>query len=357
MKLMKLAVFSICIFSAFIFYSCKKPDYTAFCEQTDEYLESSKFQGTVLVAKGKDIIYCKGFGPEDEKAKKPSMNGPDSVYEIGSITKQMTAACILKLEEENKLSLSETLEPYFPEFPFAKDITIEMLLNMRSGLLDHINAPDEFFGPKLAKYISKKELAGKNIDRDQVFISLCKAPLLTKPDSTYFYSNTNYYLLAMIIEAVSGMSYEDYMEENIFEKAGMTDANLLFQETSTRGYYKNRYYSIAKNMAVGCGDVNASAMDLYNWNSALAGNKVIGKKTFEKMISSDSYGYGVYRTEYSILHSGATYVFNSYNEYFLKDKISFIVLVNKPQSELNATIVAGKIKKLFFADENSEIKQ
>lgn len=357
MKLMKLAVFSICLFSAFIFYSCKKTDYTDFCARTDEYLESSKFQGTVLVAKGKDIIYCKGFGPEDEKAKKPVPNGPESVYEIGSITKQMTAACILQLEEEGKLSLSQNLESFFPDFPFAKDISIEMLLNMRSGLLDHINAPDEFFGPKLAKQISKKELAGKNVDRDQVLVSLKKAPLLTKPDSTYFYSNTNYYLLALIIEAVSGMSYEDYMEQNIFEKAGMKDANLIFQETTARGYLKNRYYSIPKNLAVGCGDVNATVMDLYNWNSALAGNKVIGKKTFEKMIASDSYGYGVYRTEDSILHSGATYVFNSYDEYFLKDKVSFIVLVNKPQFDLNATIVAGKIKKLFFGEEKSAITQ
>lgn len=338
--------------SAFAFSACQKKDYSEFCAQADAYLTSSNFQGTVLVSRGNDIIFCKGFGPSDEKdkSKTPVLNDGTSVYEIGSITKQMTAACIMQLVENKKLLLTDTLDKFFPEYEHGPEITVEMLLNMRSGLLDHINAPDEFFGIKLARQIAKKEQAGKNVDRNQVLDALYKAPLLTKPNSTYFYSNTNYYLLALIIENITGRSYEDYMEENIFQKAGMTSANTIFQQTTTKGYLKNKYYSIPKNMAVGCGDVNASAEDLFKWNTAFVGNKIVSKKTFESMINTDSYGYGVYRSKDSILHSGSTIAFNSYNEYFLKDKTSIIVLTNKPQSLLNATLVGGKIKKLLYGE-------
>lgn len=347
MKLNKFKLWSVLFFSAFIFFSCQKP-YKDFPLQADTYLTEANFQGTVLVTQGKKIIFQKAYGLSDEKAREPLANQFDTVYEIGSITKQMTAACILQQVEQKKISLDDTIDRFFPDYQFADQITISMLLNMRSGLLDHINSPDEFFGNKLYRQISKNELAGKNVDRKLVLESLYKAPLLTKPNSTYFYSNTNYYLLALILEELTGQSYEDYMEENIFKKADMSLANTEFQGTTCKGYFQNRYYSIPKNMAVGCGDVNACAMDIYKWNTSLASGKIIKKKTFEKMINSDSYGYGVYRADDSILHSGTTYTFNSYNEYFLKDKISVIVLSNKPINEINTTVIAGNLKKLLF---------
>jgi len=349
-KLFASFCFSFLIFSAFLFSACS-PDYSEFCSQAEDYLTSSNFQGTVLVARGKKIIYCKGFGPEDEKKKNSPENSSETVYEIGSITKQMTAAAIMQQVEKGKLSLEDSLEKFFPEYEHGPEITVRMLLEMRSGLLDHINGPEEFFGNKLARQISKKELAGKAVDRDEVLKALYKAELLTAPDTTYFYSNTNYYLLALILEKVSGMSYEDYLAENLFKPAGMTCTNTNFQHTSARGYLKKQYYSISKGLALGCGDVNSTAGDILKWNLAFTGGKIVSKKTFKQMTDTDSYGFGIYCTENSLLHAGSTYCFNSYDEFFPKDKVSVIVLSNKPQSVLNATVTAGNLKKLLFVQE------
>lgn len=344
----------ILILSAFLFSACGT-DYSEFCSQAEEYLVTSKFQGTVLVARGKKIIYGKGFGPEDEKTKKSSENSLETVFEIGSITKQMTAAAIMQQVEKGRLDLDTSLDKFFPDYEHGSEITVRMLLNMRSGLLDHINGPDEFFGPKVARQIAKKEQAGKPVDRNQVLESFYSAPLLCKPDSTYFYSNTNYYLLALILEQVSGESYEDYLNEHIFKPAGMTTANTDFQKTTSKGYVGKKYVSIPKNLALGCGDVNCSAEDLLKWNLAFTGKKIVSKKSFEEMTSSSSYGFGVYVTDDSLLHSGVTHVFNAYNEFFLKDNISLIVISNKPVGQLNTTVTAGKLKKMLFPEpEKSE---
>lgn len=335
----------VSLLPVFIFNGCKK-NYDDFCEKAHEYLVDSNFQGTVLVAKGEKIIFEKSYGPADEKKKDSENLTAETIYEIGSLTKQMTAAAIMQQVEKKKISLEDTLDKYFPEYENGNQISIRMLLNMRSGLVDHINSPDEFFSAKKYKIILRNDV--KSIGRDFVLDSLNTAPMLTKPDSTYFYCNTNYYLLARILEQVSGMSYEDYMQKNIFEKAGMKTANLEYQKTDAKGYYKNSYTSIPKNLALGCGDVNASVYDVLAWNNALVKGKVVTKDSFNQMINTDSYGFGLYCTDKSLMHSGSTVVFNSYNEYFLKEKITIVVLSNKPQSAQNATLVAGKIKKLLF---------
>ena len=138
------------------------------------------------------------------------------------------------------------------------------------------------------------------------------------------------------------------MQKNIFDRCGMRRTNLEFQKTDTRGYdYKDRYYSIPASLALGCGDVNSSATDLFKWNIFFTGGKVVKKKTFKKMVDSESYGYGVYCHEDSIFHAGVTNVFNSYDAYFINDKISIIVLSNCPVAKVNTTVVARNIYKLW----------
>ena len=140
----------------FILSSCKK-SYDEFCLRADECLLEMNFQGTVLVAKGKKLIFEKAYGLADEKAKHAEFLTVDSVYEAGSLTKQMTAACIMQQVEKNNLSLEDSLDKFFPDFVNGKEITIRMLLNMRSGLVDHINAPDEFYSAKKYRTLSKRE--------------------------------------------------------------------------------------------------------------------------------------------------------------------------------------------------------
>ena len=128
----------------------------------------------------------------------------------------------------------------------------------------------------------------------------------------------------------------------------MTFSNINFQDTQARGYdYRNRYYSIPSELSFGCGDINSSVVDLFKWNNQFFEGKVVSKKSLKKMLNTESYGFGIYRRDDSIFHAGTTNVFNSYDTYFLDDKLSVIVLTNCPVSQSNATFIAGKIVKIY----------
>ena len=324
--------------------------YQDFAERADAYLKEANFQGAVLVGRGDKIIFAKGYGLCDSKAAAPDQVpiGINTTFEAGSISKQMTAAAVMQLVQAGKLATSDKLSKFFPDFEAGDKITIEMLLNMRSGLTDHINSADDFFPKNIYRRIEVKQMACEPVEENLVLEYLNDAPLLAEPDSTYFYCNTNYFLLARIIEQVSGMSFAQYMQKNIFDRCGMRRTNLEFQKTDTRGYdYKDRYYSIPASLALGCGDVNSSATDLFKWNVLFTSGKVVRKKTFKKMIDSESYGYGVYCHEGSIFHTGVTNVFNSYDGFYFDDKLSIIVLSNCPAAKVNTTTVARNLQKMW----------
>ena len=328
--------------------SVTEKKYAAFALQVDSFLTESNFQGVVLVGRGNKIVFAKGYGPCDKKQKKSLPIDINKSFEAGSITKQMTAAAIMQLCEKKLISVDDKLSRFFPDYEHGQEITIKMLLNMRSGLTDHINCADDFFPTSIYRHIEKNQLACKPLDENLVLTYFYDAPLLASPDSTYFYCNTNYYLLARIIEMVSGLSYSEYMQTNIFDKCGMTNSNVQFQATDTKGYdYKGRYYSIPASLALGCGDVNSTAVDLFKWNVMFAGGKVVSKRSLKKMIDTQSYGFGIYRKDDIIFHAGTTNVFNSYDMYSFDDKLSVIVLSNCPVTQINATMIAGNIKKMW----------
>ncbi len=322
--------------------------FSDFADQVDLYLNANQFQGAVLVGLNEDIIFAKGYGTCDKNASQMLPITINTTFEIGSITKQMTAAAIMQLVEKKKIRLDDTLSKFFPDYEPGDKITIQMLLNMRSGLLDHINAADDFFPKNIYRHIEKEQIACHPLEEDTVLTYFYTAPLLATPDSTYFYSNTNYYLLAKIIEMVSGQSYYDYIKKNIFKPCGMTHSNLEFQNTQTRGYdYRDRYYSIPAELAFGCGDVNSCVTDLFKWNVQFFGGKVVSKKSLKKMLDAESYGFGLYCKDGLYFHAGTTNVFNAYDSYSSDEKLSIIVLTNRPISECNATFISGKILKIY----------
>ncbi len=319
-----------------------------FAEQADKYLTESNFCGSVLIGQGKHILFAKGYGVQDKNASIPECNTIHTTFEVGSVCKQMTATAIMQLVQKKKISVNEPISKYFPDFPHGNDITIKMLLTMHSGLTDHINCTDDFFPPQVAKEIKRAEIKNTPLKQNLVLESLNQAPLIAKPGKTYFYCNTDYYLLAKIIEKASGKDFYDYMNDNLFKKCGMNNTNQAFQQTEARGYdYKNRYYSIPSELAFGCGDVNSNVIDIFKWNTCFASGKLLRKKYIKEMTHSDSYGYGVYCDGSTILHGGTTHVFNAYNSYNFNNKMSFIVLTNKPINECNATTYAGKLMKIW----------
>lgn len=364
MKKSAFKLFAFLFLLEFLFFSCNssvaKKSWTEdeiiskkhkkFINEADSYLVESDFQGSVLVSKKNKIIFAKGYGSSDSKNPDAKKNSIHTIFEAGSITKQITAAAIMQLSEQKKINVNESLKKFFPEYKNASKITVKNLLMMRSGLTDHINARDDFFPPEISRDISYKERNSLPLENGLVLKYFYKAPPLFKPDQSYFYCNTDYYLLSHIIEQVSGQSYSNYVKENIFKKAGMSSSNTDFQATTAKGYDSfGKYYSVPAEMGRGCGDLNTTVLDLFKWNCAFVNYKIVNKKSFLEMTSTNSYGYGIYADEVSILHGGNTDVFNSYNAYYFADKVSVIVLVNRPQYQTNATFVAGKLRKIWLS--------
>ena len=351
----KIKFFSALCLGVLLAVSCKSkdifdcdqiinPSYQEEVERIEEYLEENKFEGAVLVAKNKDIILAKGYGRCDRKDPDSSEIVINTTFEIGSLTKQMTAAAIMQLAEKKKLSVNDKISMYFPDFQYGDDITIKMLLDMHSGLTDCLNAPYEFFPRKVAATIENATVHNEPVEKEIILKYLNEAPLFIEPGSEYFYCNTNYYLLAKIIEQVSGLEFKEYMQKNIFTPCDMRNNNIEFQKTDTRGYdWKNRYYSIPYGFATGYGDVNSSVVDLYKWTNRLVRGKVVSKRSFKKMIDTESYGYGLNVQNGEIFHGGATNVFNSFSTYHPQTKVSIIILINRPQNEKYAATFARAI--------------
>ena len=364
-KLKIFSLFTYCVFLSSIFFSScssvkennisensiQNEKYEKFCIQTDEYLLDTNFSGTILVAKGDEIVFAKGYGVCDKNLLDSQPITLNTTFEIGSVSKQITAAAVMQLVQKKKLSLDDRISKFFPEYIHGDKISVRMLLNMRSGLTDHINEADEFFPQEVFSKIHKKQIANEPFEENFVLKYFYDAPLLANPNSTYFYCNTNYYLLAKIVEIVTKQPYHEYLQKHIFEKCKMTNTNTDFQNTTAKGYdFRNRYYSLPHDFATGCGDINSTVIDLYKWNMQLAKGKIINKKSLKQMLDTEAYGFGVYVKEDKIFHSGITNVFNSYNLYSFKNQLSIIVLANKPIAQCNATFVANRLEKMFYED-------
>lgn len=331
--------------------SIENKNYKEFIEKTDEYLNKCSFQGSILLSKDEEIVLAKGYGFSDKEKTIP--NTMNTTFEIGSITKQFTAAAILQLQEQGKLSVNDTLDKYFDGFEKGKKITIQNLLRMRSGLYDYINDPSTFFPKEAADEYLEKSEKNEDVDRDFVEKYLNNAPLKEEPGTNFYYCNTNYYLLGKIIEQTSGMTYEDYIKEKIFVPCDMTRSNTDFRATDAKGYdVTGKSLSITPNIAMGCGDINSNVIDVFKWNQSLLSNKVISEKSFTEMTTGDpTYCYGVMAADTSILHGGSTYVFNSYNVIYLDKNIIITVLINKPIEKSSSGSITGNIYKLFNGEE------
>ncbi|HVX27865.1 MAG TPA: serine hydrolase [Parafilimonas sp.] len=295
----------------------------------------------VLVAKNDSIIYKKAFGVANIELNVPMK--PDMIFRLGSITKQYTAVSILQLVEQGKISLQDSIQKFIKDFPYkGHTITIENLLTHTSGIVDYevLNFPIPTairvdFPPK------------------QIIDSLSKLPLDFTPSSQFHYSNSNYFLLAYIIEQVSGKSYQDYLAENIFKPAGLTNT---FYDSPTEiipnrinGYakYNGKYFNagyISMSQVYGAGALVSNVDDMFKWHEALYNYKLIKKETLEKactpfMLSDgtkSTYGYGWFiknRNDYtSIEHAGGIDGFQS-DEIYLPDQNIFIATLYNSLNE------------------------
>lgn len=233
---------------------------------------------------------------------------------------------------------------------------------MRSGLMDFINSPDQFFPESFVE--EYKELADtdenfeETLPRDFLLDYINDSPLCYGPDTCFFYCNTNYYLLGLIIEQVTGDSFQTYMQREIFEPCDMLTANNDFRDTTARGYYDDgTSESMALSTSLGCGSVNASVYDIYQWINHLFGGTVISDASLKEMLTEiEGYGYGMRVNEDLYYHTGNTDCFNAFMAVY-GDSFTAVVLTNKPKKILNAGEFGSELHALFadvYAPETSE---
>jgi CubicO group peptidase (beta-lactamase class C family) len=256
--------------------------------------------GSVLVAENGKIIYQKSFGYADIQNKIP--NTPTTLFQIASVSKIFTAIAVLQLYERKRLNLTDKFKKYFPDFPY-NEVTIQHMLAMTSGL-------PEADGILFPIWEQNKDTSFKLIDIIPA-INASKAQQKFKEGDKYQYCNTNYSLLALLVEKISGLKFDTYLSKQVFEPAGMkstfqrlsgtnpyTHLNVAYNytwpyrfspipvrfDTSSIDHLRYRY---SKRPEVGAGDIYASVIDLMQFDLALQ-KGVLLKKESQKLIFSPS---------------------------------------------------------------------
>lgn len=272
----------------------------------DEMMEDYGLSGAVIVTKNGKVV-CQSARGMANSAEGKEMT-LDTLFPIGSNSKQFCAVAILMLQEQGKLSVDDTLAKYFPEYEAGKDITIENLLAMRSGIREHQEGL--FNGYNLSVDATSEE----NIQT--ILEWLYTQKLLFKPGKSHRYANTNYLLLSMIVEQASGQSYGEFITENIFEPLEMNNSGFyeeLMNHPDLAEYTAEDYSPIdpeLKGLTKGCGDLVSTVEDMDKWLTSLSNCTLISKESFDAMTTDYSkgtgYGYGVrLQEDGAVFHDGA----------------------------------------------------
>jgi CubicO group peptidase (beta-lactamase class C family) len=360
-----MSLFRSCSVAAAILWTTAASAQTAargeLAEKLDAHVSKcadAGFSGVVLVAKDGQVLLRKGYGMADREKNQP--NAADMALCIGSNTKMFTAAAILKLEEAGKLSVSDTLSKFFPDAPPDKrEITIHQMLSHSSGLGEYHDNPGE--GGDFAE-----------MSRDEAVKRILAQPLRCKPGSAAEYSNCAYTLLAVIIEQLSGTTWEAYLRKSLFEPAGMKHTGFFGEklwkpESTPRGYGRktkddNRPTSWpGVTWALkGAGGMVSTADDLLAWHNALRGDTVLGRASKEKAFrvhvaegggsAGEGYGWIVMKTprNTTALNSGggSDFGFTSGLMRYVEENVMIVVLSNS--GEGGSRPVLGGIPPLLF---------
>lgn len=335
-------------------------------EEVERYLDEESaykgFQGVALVAQGNEIKFAKAYGNADYDDN--IVNKVNTRFAIASNTKQFTAVAIMQLMEDGKINLDDTIDKYFPKFKYANQITVRELLQMRSGLVDYLNAVELYFKDEeslkiLNDYREKayfdEYVSDSRWTADIILNNLYLSELQFEPGQAYDYCNTNYYLLGLIIEQASGVSYEDYIKENIFKPCGMKISSMSAEDTDAKGHGSVESGEIVVNpkFTFAAGNIYTNVYDLLRWERMLHTGKLLSQESYNEMItpSEDSgYGFGLIISDGIIRHSGVIDGFNSYTEYDSAKDITIIILENYDPStsileaKYDGAIIRGLIK-------------
>jgi CubicO group peptidase (beta-lactamase class C family) len=295
-----------------------------------QYYAGVGFMGAVLVAQGDQVLLSEGYGSANLEWGEP--DGPGVKYRLGSLTKQFTAALVMLMQQDGKLNVHDPVRHYLPDAPRAWDnITIVNLLGHTSGILD-FTADDRFATWSMSARTPAEILA---FFKDK--------PLDFAPGTKFAYSNSNYQVLGVILEKVSGQSYGDLLRHRLFDPLGMADTGLdsddLVLARRAQGYRREGGRIVqarSESMSVpwAAGSIYSTTDDLLKWDRALFSGRVVSPASLSAMTTPGLGGYGL-GLEISrsgevtvIRHTGGIEGFNSYMASVPDRRIAVIVLAN-----------------------------
>ncbi|MDQ2679907.1 MAG: beta-lactamase family protein [Candidatus Eremiobacteraeota bacterium] len=290
---------------------------------------------SVGIARGRKMLYARGYGYRDLRNKLPADDA--TVYEVGSLTKQFTAALILQLVHQRELSLEDPISKYVHNYPAAATITLRQLLNQVSGVPDY------------SQQSGFRDNAYQELTPAQLVATVSALPLDFAPGSKWEYSNTNYVLLGMVIEAVTGQAYANALRTRLLEPLHLTATNYTdpASEITDRalGYSWSNGSSIlarpaAMSVAYSAGALSSNVRDLLTWDTDLFSNGVLPANLTNLMMmpallsdgSSSAYGFGLQLERFygrlGVMHAGQIFGFSSFNVVFPDSKLQIVILGN-----------------------------
>jgi len=324
-------------------------------------IKAGKVAGaSVVVAQKGQTILAQSFGQADLELDVPMP--ADASFEIGSVTKQFTAASILLLAERGKLAIDDEMTKYLPDFPtHGQRITIRHLLTHTSGIKGYTELPE--FGDLMPLRKSPETLVKMFGDK----------PLDFAPGENLVYNNSGFFLLGLIIEKVSGEKYENFVKANLFDKAGMP-GSYYCSERAIHHHHAHGYDTFANALVLkgavshvwpfSAGSLCSTAADLTAWNAAFHGGKILSAESYSAMTTGASlndgsktrYGFGIglgeIRGRRVLSHGGGINGFLSEVQYYPDSGLSIVVLLNTagpvgpgPLAGDIADVVLGKVSQ------------
>ncbi len=311
-------------------------------------LENRAVGIVAAVVKGKDTLLLKAYGKADVEGGVPMT--VDTIIPLGSDTKQFTAAAILQLRDQGKLGLDDEITKWLPDFQTRGNrVTLRRLLDHTSGIANLTEMPE---------LRAMKLLRNPTATRDDVYKVINRYPFQFPTGTMEIYSNSNFWLLGLIIEKASGMTYEDYIEKRIFEPLGMTrsmycnNSEKVARRASGYGMRSGTPILVPPIVHTGtyaAGALCSTAEDVITWLQALHGGRVLTPKSYVEMITPSKlndgtslrYSMGLIVGEDSrglryIGHGGGGFGFSSVTRWYTNAKLAVVVLTNSEPDEITA---------------------
>ena len=323
---------------------CQAPTDREIANRVGAYLkpfdETGNLSGTVLVARRGRVLFRQSYGMASYELKVP--NSLETRYHIASVSKPFTATAILQLQEQGRLSVSDPVSRFVPDFPNGQRITLNNLLTHTSGIPEINDLPDYDTFARSPHTI------------EQLVAKVSALPLDFQPGTKTAYSNSNYGLLALVLEKVSGESYEDYLRKHIFEPAGMqnsgADGDALrvipwlapgYAPAGISGYEKAMYLDWSNK--TGSGSLYSTVDDLYRFDRALNTDSLVKSATRQKYFiegEDNYYGWYIFKRVGRRLMAakGRGPGFTAELDRYPDDDVTIILLTNS-----NSTVSQGPI--------------